>query len=313
VASLNGLVTNDVAAFTPGQGGYAAALTAKGKLVADLRIFMWKDGPLVDTSSRAASGLRDMFKKYVNPRFATITDVTDELCDLGVFGDDSARVVAAAAGVSPDALMQLDPYGQLPVTVNGATVIVAHVPELGVDGYDLFVPSAQFTVLSDVLRSAGATPADAETWRALRVAAGWPEWGADMDENTLPQEANLDALHGISYDKGCYIGQETVARIHFRGHVNRTLRRLSIEGQIEPPTGAELFDGQGKSVGDVRSTALQTVSGEATAAILGGILGIGMVRREIEDGMVLTARWGDGETPVHVLGAATGNAKGAID
>jgi folate-binding protein YgfZ len=113
----------------------------------------------------------------------------------------------------------------------------------------------------------------------------------DIDESTLPQEANLEALHAISYTKGCYTGQETVARVHFRGHVNKHLRGLRSAGQQPPSPGAALFDATGKDVGDVRSTA--------ASPRLGGIA-IGMVRCEIELGASLTARWEDGETRVDV-------------
>jgi folate-binding protein YgfZ len=308
VATLNGLVTNDVAALKPGEGAYAAALTAKGKMLADLRIFMRGEDLLVDTSAKGSAGLRDMFKKYVNPRFAHITDVTTELGDLGVFGDNAGQVVALAVGVSPEALTELGPYAQLVAPLNGATVTIARVPDLSTVGYDLFVPSAHIATLRDALLSAGAVLADAKTWHMLRVIAGRPEWGVDMDENTLPQEANLESLHGLSHNKGCYVGQETVARIHFRGHVNRTLRRLGIDAGIEPPVEAELIDGQEKVVGDVRSTARPPIGDFPQA-----VLGIGMVRREVEDGATLTARWSDGEVPIRVLGPAVGNAKGATD
>ena len=73
-------------------------------------------------------------------------------------------------------------------------------------------------------------PAGLEAWDIARVEAGRPEWGIDMDDNTIPQEANFDALHAISYTKGCYVGQETVARVHFRGHVNKHLRGVRAAG-----------------------------------------------------------------------------------
>jgi tRNA-modifying protein YgfZ len=306
VATLNGLVTNDVAALTPGHGAYAATLTAKGKLVADLRIFRLDDGLLVDTPALAASGLREMFTKYVNPRFATMTDLTAEMGDLGVFGDMAGQVLAHALGAPPEAIEALGDYEHRTLQVRETSVTVARVPDLGITGYDLFIPQTHVAKVRDALLATGATEADVETWHTHRVAAGRPAWAIDMDETTLPQEANFDALDGVSYTKGCYIGQETVARIHFRGHVNKNLRRLTIEGHRMPPARTELFDQDGKSVGDIRSTARYGENGQT-------IIGIGMVRREIEDGTPLTVRWEGGETLVHVVGSAPGNAKGAID
>ena len=126
--------------------------------------------------------------------------------------------------------------------------------------------------------AAGAVPAGLAAWEIARVEAGRPEWGIDIDENTIPQEANLDELDAISYTKGCYIGQEVVARVHFRGHVNRHLRGLrAAGGGAPPPTGAQLIDDTGNHVGDVRSAV--------SSPRLGGIA-IGMVRREVEPGRV---------------------------
>ena len=124
--------------------------------------------------------------------------------------------------------------------------------------------------------AAGATPAGLGAWEIARVEAGRPEWGIDIDDTTIPQEANFDELDAISYTKGCYIGQEVVARVHFRGHVNRHLRGLRAgERRDAPPTGAQLIDDSGNHVGDVRSSV--------ASPRLGGIA-IGMVRREVEPG-----------------------------
>ena len=139
--------------------------------------------------------------------------------------------------------------------------------------------------------AAKATPGGLQTWEIARIEAGRPEWGIEIDESTLPQEANLEELHAISYTKGCYTGQETVARVHFRGHVNRHLRGLRAAGPEPPLAGADLLDAAGKSVGDVRSTA--------ASPRLGGIA-IGMVRREVELGTSLLARWEGGEMRVDV-------------
>jgi folate-binding protein YgfZ len=113
-----------------------------------------------------------------------------------------------------------------------------------------------------------------------------------MDENTIPQEANFDEMEAISYTKGCYIGQEVVARVHFRGHVNKHLRGLRAAGGVAPPpTGAQLIDDTGNHVGDVRSAV--------SSPRLGGIA-IGMVRREVTPGASLTARSEHGEQRVDV-------------
>jgi folate-binding protein YgfZ len=123
------------------------------------------------------------------------------------------------------------------------------------------------------------------------VEAGRPEWGLDIDDTTIPQEANLDDLHAISYTKGCYTGQEVVARVHFRGHVNRHLRGLRAAGAEPPPTGAQLVDESGRPVGEVRTGV--------SSPRLGGIA-LAMVRREVEPGASLSARWDGAESRADV-------------
>ena len=288
---LTGLVTNDVVALSVGQGQYAAALTPKGKIISDLRIFRDEGSFLLDAPPRASEGWLTTVRKYVNPRLAPYTDESSKLRDLGVFGVSARIVVGEMTGISSSALGVLPPYAHAPVTIEGARIIVARVPELELEGFELFVPAEIYELLWDRALAAKATPGGLQTWEIGRIEAGRPEWGVDIDESTLPQEANLEELHAISYTKGCYTGQETVARVHFRGHVNKHLRGLRAAGPEPPVTGAALFDAAGKSVGDVRSTA--------ASPRLGGIA-IGMVRREIELGTSLLARWEEGETRVDV-------------
>lgn len=281
-----GLVTNDVAGLVPGQGCYAAALTAKGKIVADVRVFVEEDAVLVDTPPRAGPAWAAMVKKFVNPRIAPHSDESASLRDIGIFGLNARHVVSALTGVQPTALAALAPYAHVTVDLDGHKVLVARVPDLGLEGYELIVPAEAFGVLWPRATGAGATPAGLEAWEIARVEAGRPEWGLDMDDSTIPQEANFDELHAISYTKGCYVGQETVARVHFRGHVNRHLRGVRVAGIEPPPRGATLHDESGAVVGDVR-TAVRSPS-------LGGIA-LAMVRREVPAGAALVARWSTGE------------------
>jgi folate-binding protein YgfZ len=302
---VTGLVTNDVSALAPGQGCYAAALTAKGKIVADVRVFVEEDGVLVDAPPRAAAAWAAMVKKFVNPRIAPHQDESATLRDIGIFGATARHVVSELTGVQAPALTALAPYSHVSVQVDGATIIVAKVPDLDVEGFELIVPADVFSALWMRTVAAGATPAGLEAWEIARVEAGRPEWGVDIDDNTIPQEANFDALHAISYTKGCYVGQETVARVHFRGHVNRHLRGLRFEvpaaadavvgapapaSRAEdtelPPPRAQLVDDSGKAVGDVRSAARSPRFGPIALA---------MVRRELAVGDSVAVRWGGGD------------------
>lgn len=295
---LTGLVTNDVGALGAGQGQYAAALTAKGRIVVDLRLIRTDDGFITDVPARARDAWSAIVRKYVNPRLAKYSDETAALQVVGVYGTQARYVVEQMTGVGHTALALLAPYHH--ITVANMQAMVMRSPDLGVEGYDLFVPAERFQATWDAAVAARATPAGLTAWEIARVEAGRPEWGLDMDESTIAQEANLEELGAISYTKGCYTGQEVVARVHFRGHVNRTLRGIRASGTTPPAYLAALFDASGKAVGEVHSTA--------SSPRLGGIA-LAMVRREVENGAQLIARWnadlaGDiaaGETQVDVV------------
>jgi len=294
--ALTGLVTTDVLGIEAGHGGYGAALSAKGRIIADVRILAGTGGGsyLIDTPAKAWPGFLAMVKKYVNPRVSGYRDDSHAIRDLGIFGPRSREIVEALTGAGNDALSALEPYHHLDVVVDGQPVTVLRSPDLGgIEGYELFAPFELFDSLWRRAIDAGASPAGLAAWEVARVEAGRPEWGIDIDDTTIPQEANFDDLGGgaISYTKGCYIGQEVVARVHFRGHVNRHLRGLRSGNDDPPPTGAQLIDDGGNHVGDVRSSVV--------SPRLGG-LAIGMVRREVAPGAALKAKWETGERRVEV-------------
>lgn len=283
---LAGLVTNDIVGLAPGHGLYAAALTPKGKIIADPRIFARAADYLVDVPPRAAAGWWAMVRKFVNPRLASYEDVSAQLADLSVFGMRARGITARALGIPEGTLDVLPSYGHVQLAAGSDSLMVARVPCLGVEGFTLFVPSARRDEMLQALLSAGATPAGSEVVDLARIESGRPEWGVEIDETTIPQEANLDALHAISYTKGCYTGQETVARVHFRGHVNRQLRGLSYPMDLALPVRAEVVDESGKVVGDVRSVGV--------SPRLGGVA-LAMVRREVVPGSRVSVRWDGGE------------------
>ncbi len=289
---VTGLVTNDVGVLVPGQGCYAAALTAKGKIVADLRVLAEEGSLLIDAPTRAGAGWIEMLRKYVNPRLAPWRDESLELSTIGVYGAQARRIASAVSGIAPAALAALAPYDHIAAEIEDARVLVVRSPDLGLEGYDFFIPADARDAAWRSLADAGAMPTGLAVWEIARIEAGRPEWGLDIDETTLAQEANMDDLHAISYTKGCYVGQETVARVHFRGHVNRHLRGLRFPAGEPLPYKASLVDESGKPVGDLRSSAI--------SPRLGGV-GIGMVRREIEPGTTVAAHWEGGDSRVEIV------------
>jgi len=289
---LTGLVTNDVLSLAPGEGCYAAALTPKGKLLADLRLFVRDEDVLVDVPPRAAAGWWAMIRKYVNPRLSRYADISEVTADLSVYGNRAHAVVSSVLGVPWESLAEMPPYTHRRVDALGVQLLVARVPDAGLEGFALIVPVEARDALRAALVAHGARPAGEEAFRIARIEAGRPEWGIEIDDSTLAQEANMDELGAISYTKGCYTGQETVARVHFRGHVNRHLRGLRFDEAHPIPVRAELLDAAGKGVGEVRSVAL--------SPRLGGIA-LAMVRREVAEDAEVEVRWAEGHARARVI------------
>ena len=297
--SLTGLVTNDVLALRGGDGLYACALTTKGRVIADVRILATAgaDGTvetlLADTNAAAAVGFGAMIRKYVNPRLAKYVDVTAATSCITLVGDGAASLLSRISGDAAliEEVKSGAAFTHRRVRIGVTSLTVVRAPDLGsVDAFDLHAERASADALIALLTASGAESSSDDEWHRLRVTAGRPEWGLDMDESTLAQEANMDALQAISYRKGCYTGQETVARVHFRGHVNRTLRRVSYSDAVPPVIGTPLLATDTSPVGDARSTA---VTGS------GALIGIVMLRREIGDGAALT--WVAADAGVHSL------------
>jgi folate-binding protein YgfZ len=278
--TLNGLVTNDVAALEPGNGLYAAALTPKGKVIADVRILRLAEAFLTDVTPAAAEGWSTMIRKYVNPRLARYEDRSAQTGDVGVFGPVSLRLLRDAMAAGDGIPESLPTYAVVTIDAGGSPVTVVRTPEFGVDGYDAIGDRDVIAVLHQRLLALGGVPATDEALDIARIEAGWPVLGRDMDENTLAQEVDMDRLGAISHEKGCYTGQETVARVHFRGHVNRRLRGLQFETGDPAEPGAAILDAEGKVTGTVRS---------AVHSPRLGPIALALVRREVEPGVAVTA------------------------
>lgn len=275
--ALGGLLTNDVASLTKGAGQRAAALTPKGRVIALVRVLDRGDDLLVDADAAAGAGFVAMIRKFVNPRLARHTELTAATGCVGVYGPEAARLLAPLLGAAAESLAELPPMGSLTIGSSDDAVLVMHSTDLGVPGYDCIAAAGRIARLDDALTAAGIARADATVTTVARVEAGLPQWGVEMDDETIPQEANLDALGAISFNKGCYTGQEVVARIHFRGHVNRHLRWLTAAEPLA--TGATVRDATGKEVGTVRSSVVSPQRGP---------LAIAMLRREVAPGDEVT-------------------------
>lgn len=270
--ALGGLLTNDVAALTKGRGMRAAALTPKGRVIALLRVMDRGDDLLVDCDAAAGAGFTEMIRKFVNPRLARHTEITASTACLGVYGPKSAETLASVTAVETDSLAALEPHHSLSIDEGDSAMTIIRSADYGVPGFDCIAAPARIAELDVALGALGVARADDTVATIARIEAGIPQWGVEMDLETIPQEANLDrpGIDAISFNKGCYTGQEVVARIHFRGHVNRHLRRLTSSESL--PVGAPVFDAEGKEVGSVRSSVVSPKRGP---------LAVAMLRREI--------------------------------
>lgn len=276
---LNGLLTNKVTDLKSA-GCHAMLLNPKGRVLSDLRVLPSRDHLLLDVPGRGLENLLATFKKYLPPIYATFEDVSAELAQLAAYGPQSAPAAAQALGTDvPDGHL-----GLLELEAAGEPALVIRNRWLAGDGVEVITTRRAAPALAEKLRSTvtahGGGLLGSRALDVVRVESGVPAYGVDMSDENLAQETGLE--EAISYDKGCYLGQEVVARIHFRGHVNRQLRSLGFDTGL-PPSGARLLDGD-KEVGVITSAVTSPEYGE---------IGLGYVRREVEPGSRL--RWSTAE------------------
>jgi len=263
---LQGQVTNDVEALPAGRGCYAAFLTPKGKMLGDLRILATDDELLLDTERVALQGLFNMIRRFSIGYDVELHKRTLERGLLSLVGSGAATV--SGAGDLPD-----EEHAHALVTVPGSDVTARAIrTDVGID---LLCDAADVEALRATLEEAGAPAVVEGAVECLRVERGRPRFGIDLDDSVIPQEAGLNE-RAVSFTKGCYVGQETVARLYYRGKPNRQLRGLRLSAPAS--TGDELsFDG--RVVGRLASVAVSPRLGPIALAL---------VRREAPPGTTVT-------------------------
>lgn len=265
-----------------GNGTYHAVLTPKGKMIADLWCFRRGDAEreeyLLDVPVAARPGLLEHLGKFMPPRFAKVDDVTGIEASISVVGPQAAahlsrlalglRVEAADLSGLPEGAWRAAGQG------GDGGLLVARTAEVWPEAYTVYGDATAVAALWKALVGAGVKPAGLGVWSTLRVEAGRPAYGTDMDQDTIPIEAGIHH-RAIDYDKGCYTGQEVIVRIRDRGHVNRTLRQLMLGDVPAPHRGADLFvEGNDKPVGHVTSAVQSPRFGQTVA--------LGYVKRGVE-------------------------------
>ncbi len=286
LAFLQGMLTNDVKGLQPGQGAPAAFLDAHGKVTVLLAVYAAADRVLIELPASLTEKTLQTIDRYLISEKAYFESVDDAFAILSVQGPAGRGLLEGLAGVA----LELAPYAHAEVTIGGVPARVINRPEGPEPGFHCWVDAEHGPAARSALESAGAVPAGAETLEVLRIEAGQPWYPNDVDDSVILPETRLDAL--VSYTKGCYIGQETVARVKYRGHVNRALSGLVIEGGRVPGQGAHIT-ADGKEIGRVTS-AVRSLALDRPIAL-------GYVRREhFEPGTVVTVVDGAGEQPARV-------------
>jgi folate-binding protein YgfZ len=263
VRMIQGLISNDIGGLGEDRAVYAAVLTPKGRMIADVRVLRTGEELLLDTDMRALEPLLAHLKKFVPPLFARAENVTDAWSVIGVYGPGATRVLHSVFD------MQIDDVQDAITIAGGVRIIATHYT--GDAGADIIVPHYDAVALWERIESAGARPIGHATLDVLRIEAGQPRWGAELDESTIPLEAGLRA-RAISETKGCYTGQEVIIRILHRGHVNRHLRGVLLGDVAAPARDTELFN-DGRAVGRITSAAWSPRHAQTIA--------LAYVRREI--------------------------------
>jgi folate-binding protein YgfZ len=268
ISFLHGMVTSDVKALADGRTSYALFLTAQGKLLADARILRRAEELLIDLGSGLEGKIAEHLDRLLISEDVEIANLTGKLALLSFIGPRAHEAVLAAL---PNAGAPLDEH-QIRELEGGAVLLVG--TRIGaVPGVDLIAPPERARAIAEqaLAHFPELKPVGFEALEIRRVEAGLPRYGQDMTEETPPLEASLE--RAISYNKGCYVGQEAIARATYRGAMRRKLAGLSFDGDGVPQPGTELF----KQPGDSKSAA--TITSAVRSPRL-GVVCLGYVRRE---------------------------------
>lgn len=262
---LQGLLTNDIHALGPGTGCYAAYLTAQGRMISDMYVMELGDAILVDMPASAREEVTAKFARFLFSEDVQLGDTTETFNQLSLVGPKSAAVLASTLS-DPDAgaLASFVPHQNARFDFEGERMIAARRDDYGVTGFVAYVPGVSDAAFRRALEAAGAARAERDVAETLRVEAGRPLFGVDMDADTIPLEAGIED-RAISFSKGCYVGQEVIVRVLHRGHgrVARKLVGLRIDGDV-PARGDAIVSGD-KRVGQITSAARSPAVGAPIA------------------------------------------------
>jgi aminomethyltransferase len=249
---LHAITSNEVKKMTPGTGCYAFLLNPQGRIQADLCLFCREDHFLIDTEPELREKVHVHIKRYIIADQVELEDVTAGTAAIGLEGPGAAAMLAELGALVPGAAYTHAAWGD---------ATVAAVTVTGQPGVRIFCPAEKAAALVHRLEAAGAIAASVEDARLVRIENGKPRYGEDIRETSLPQETQQ--MHAVSFNKGCYLGQEIVERIRAQGRVNKKLMRVVLEGGEVPAAGTKTtVDG---AEAEVTSAVVSPASGEVVA------------------------------------------------
>ena len=277
---LNRLSTNGIVNLSPGQGAPTILTTDRGRILDLLGVVNTGDYVLLITSPGCQQAVMDWLDKYTIMEDLTVEDVSAETAQFSLCGPGAADALASSLSLPEEAPLVegLEPYAALPVTVGGHSLLVINRPLGGLPAFDLVMDAAHGADVWEILLASGIPPVGQEAFDAALVRWGIPRHGREMSDAYNPLEAGL--IGSVDFAKGCYIGQEVIARLDTYQKVQRYLARLSFSEDAVVEEGAGL-EQDGLRVGQVTSLA--------TVPSTGQVAGLGYVRTaRANPGQVLT-------------------------
>jgi len=245
---LQGMLSNDIKSLSPGEGTQAAVLNLQGKILADVRVLCTRDGFLIDLWESLKARVVAHLERYLVADEVEIRDCSEELTNISLQGPDTRRMLSLI--LETDRLPS-HRLGHVSIPHQGTSVAVIAASHTGEDGFDLLLGRNHLRGFASVPAAAEICWIGLEAQNVLRLEAGIPRYGIDMDEDNLLLETNLDSA--VSFTKGCYLGQEVVERIRSRGHVNKKLVGLKCSGDRIPERGDSIASEGGQDIGSITS------------------------------------------------------------
>jgi len=251
VQFLNGLITNDMKTLAENQWMPAVFPNVQGRLLAYVRVVRIRDGFLIDTEGASQETVLKTIQRFTLAGDFHVTDLTKRTALLSVQGKQASEIVGSVLGETP---LGLSRNGVVEIEWQQKSLTVLRATHTAEDGFDIVVSAEKATPLLDTFVHAGARPVGYEALNRLRIEAGVPRYAIDMDETNVVTETGLD--EAVSYTKGCYIGQEIIARIKYRGHVAKKLVGVFFERAMKIDKDAKIKSADDKEIGRITSNTL---------------------------------------------------------